>query len=189
MRPLRSLSLTAAVLAVLPLTAHAEKLPRPSVDYAVDGTMTSGKGSNPATMRHSNGRMRLDTDADGHPTAVYIDIATRTVTVVAERMGQKVAMTIDPERAGEAMNFMDRDAKRVGEAQVAGERCDEFEFDTGRGHVVRTCITRDGVSLRARDMSRGRVVWEASRVTRAPQSADLFVVPRDAIPMQLPKMK
>lgn len=189
MRRLPSLSLAATVLAAFSTAAHAETLPKPSVDFVTEGTMTSGKGSNPATMRHSGGKMRFDTEAQGHPAAVYIDIATRTVTVVSERMGQKIAMKVDPERAGEAMNFLDRDARRVGEARIAGESCDEFEFEGGKGHMVRACVTRDGISLRARDVSRNRVLWEAKRVTRGPQGADLFVVPRDAIPLQIPNMK
>jgi hypothetical protein len=190
MRHMPSLPLAAALLAGLSTVAHAEKLPKPTVDFAAEGTITSGKeGSSPATMRQSGGRLRLDTQAKGHPTSLFVDIASHTATVVSERMGQKIAMKIDPERAAEAINFLDRDAKRVGEARIAGESCDEFEFETGKNHTIRACITHDGISLRARDMSRHRVLWEARSVTRAPQNADIFIVPRDAVPLQIPTMK
>lgn len=189
MRRPGSLSMAAAVLALLPLAAHAEPLPKPAVDYVVEGTMTSGKGSNPATMRHGAGKMRFDTEADGHAASVYIDIAARTAIVVTQRLGQKIAMQVDPERAGEAANFLDRDARVVGEAKVAGEACTEYEFETAKGRSMRTCVTRDGIPLRNRDLTRDRVAWVASKVTRAPQAAAQFVVPSDAIPVQIPKMR
>ena len=183
------LAMATLMLAVVPVAVHAEPLPKPSVDYAVEGTITSGKGSRPATIRHGAGRMRFDTEADGHGAAVYIDLTARTATMVTQRLGQKIALQVDPERAGEAANFLDRDAKVVGEDKVAGEACTEYEFETAKGRNVRTCITRDGIPLRTRDLARDRVAWEASRVTRAPQAASLLTVPPDAIPVQIPKLK
>jgi hypothetical protein len=85
--------------------------------------------------------------------------------------------------------MLDRDAKRVGEAKVAGETCGEYEFETAKGHTVLTCITSDGIALRTRDVSRNRVVWEAAHVTRAPQNAAQFVIPSDAVPLQIPKLR
>jgi hypothetical protein len=189
MRRLGLVPLAVLAFAVPRASVLAEPLPKPAVDYAVEGTITSGKGSNPATMRHSAGKLRVDTEFDGHNSAVYIDMTARTATVVTQRMGQKIAMQIDPERAGEAANIVERDARRVGEARVAGEACGEYEFETAKGRTVRACVTRDGIALRTHDITRGRVTWEAARVTRAPQSAALFVVPTDAMPLQIPKMR
>jgi len=186
MRRLGSLPFAVLALAV-PAVVHAEPLPKPTADYAAEGTITSGKGSNPATVRHGAGKMRIDTQVDGKKAAIYIDLTARTATVVSQRMGQKIAMQIDPERASDAVNMLDRDAKRVGEAKVAGETCDEYEFETSKGHTVLACVTHDGIALRTRDVSRNRVVWEASSVARAPQNAAQLVLPSDAIP--LPKLK
>jgi hypothetical protein len=176
-------------LAALPAAAHAEKLPRPSVDYAAEGNLMFGKGENPGTMRHSGGKMRLDTDVEGQPSSVYIDLMAKTATVVMERLGQKIAMHIDPERAAAAASLLDEDAKRVGEAAIAGETCNDYEFETAKGRAMRACITDDGIVLRTRDVSRNRVLWLASRVTRAAQDPGLFVLPADAIPLQIPKLR
>ncbi|HKU99273.1 MAG TPA: hypothetical protein VJR58_28540 [Vineibacter sp.] len=184
-----TLALPALVALAVPVGLHAEPLPKPTVDYAAEGTITSGKGSNPATVRHGTGKMRVDTQVDGKKAAIYIDLTARTATVVSQRLGQKIAMQIDPERASDAVSMLDRDAKRVGEAKVAGEACDEYEFETSKGHTVITCVTHDGIALRTRDVSRNRIVWEASNVTRAAQNAAQFVLPSDAIPLQIPKLK
>lgn len=176
-------------LAVPSVAPRAETMPKPTADYSAEGTITSGKGSNPATVRHGAGKLRIDTHVDGKKAAIYVDLAARTATVVSQRLGQKIAMEIDPERASDAVNMLDRDAKRVGEATVAGETCDEYEFETSKGHKVMTCVTRDGIALRTRDVSRNRVVWEASEVKRAPQDAAQFVLPADAIPLQVPKLR
>jgi hypothetical protein len=189
MRRLGFVSLGVIALAMPSMAVRAEPLPRPSVDYAAEGTITSGKGSNPATMRYGGGKMRLDTEVEGNKSSIYIDVATHTATVVTHRMGQKIAMQVDSDRAAETANFIDRDARRVGEAKVAGETCNEYEFETAKGRTMRTCISHDGIALRSRDVTRDRVVWEAARVTRAPQNAALFVVPSDAIPLQIQKSK
>jgi hypothetical protein len=189
MRRSLSFALAAATLVAAPFALRAEPLPKATVDYAVDGTVTSGKGSNPATIRHSNGRMRVDTETDGHAASVYIDMPGRKATMVTQRLGQKIAVQVDPDRAGEAANFLERDAKVVGKADVAGETCTDFEFENAKGRALRTCITSDGIPLRTRDISRDRVVWEASRVVRAPQASALFTVPADAIPVSIPKLK
>jgi len=179
----------ALIALAIPAAAHAESLPKPTADYVAEGTITSGKGSNPATVRHGAGKIRVDTQVDGKKAAIYVDLTARTATVVSQRMGQKIAMQIDPERASDAVNMLDRDAKRVGEAKIAGETCDEYEFETSKGHTVLICVTHDGIALRTRDVSRNRVVWEASQVTRAPQNAAQFVLPSDAIPLQVPKLR
>lgn len=189
MRRLTALSLSVLTLALQPAVSWAEPLPRPQVDFATEGTITSGKGSSPATMRHAGGKMRVDTAAEGNNATIYIDIAARTATVVTHRLGQKIAMQVDPAQAGDAANILERDAKRVGEAKVAGEPCDEFEFESAKGRAMRACITRDGISLRTRDLSRDRIVWEATRVTRGAQNPALFAVPSDAIPMAIPRLK
>jgi hypothetical protein len=176
-------------LAVPMISAHAEPVPRPTVDYAAEGTMTSGKGSSPTTMRHGAGKLRVDTEVDGNRSSIYIDLAGHHATIVTHRMGQKIAMQVDPERAREAANMLDRDARRVGGATVAGETCDEYEFETAKGRTVRTCVTRDGIPLHTRDVTRDRLVWQATRVMRAPQSAAQFVVPSDAIPLQIRKSR
>ena len=186
----RGLALFAGVVAALwSAGVRAEPLPRPNVDFVAEGTMTSGKGSHPATVRHGAGKMRVDTEFDGYRSAIYIDLPTHAATVVTERMGQKIALQIDRERASEAVNILDRNARRAGEAKVAGETCAEYEFETAKGRTVRTCITDDGIALRMRDMTRKRVTWEAAHVTRAPQDAALFVVPPDALAVQVPKLR
>ncbi|MCW5745110.1 MAG: hypothetical protein KIT36_02785 [Alphaproteobacteria bacterium] len=189
MRRLAFVSLAAVALTATASVGRAEPLPRPSVDYAVDGTMTSGKGSFPATMRHGGGKLRVDSEMNGHKSSIFIDIAARTATVVTERMGQKIAVQVDPEQSAGAASFLDRDAKRIGEDKVAGESCDEYEFESAKGRTIRACLTRDGIALRTRDVSRDRVIWEATRVTRGPQNAAALTVPQDAIPLQIPKLK
>lgn len=178
----------AAVALALPLSGvRAEPMPRPAVDYVAEGTMTSSKGSGPATMRHGAGKMRLDAEVEGNPSSIFIDLVAHKATVVTQRMGQKIALEVDPDRVGEAVYGLQRDARRVGEDKVAGEACAEYEFESGRGRTLRTCVTADGIAVRSRDVSRKRVVWEASRVTRGAQNAALFVVPTDATPLHIPR--
>ncbi|TXL73070.1 hypothetical protein FHP25_23020 [Vineibacter terrae] len=190
MRRLGPAPLALLALALPSAGLRAEPLPKPTTDYVAEGTITSGKkGSSPASVRHGAGKLRVDTEVDGKKAAIFIDLEARTATVVSQRLGQKIAMQIDPERAGEAVSMLDRDARRVGEAKIAGETCDEYEFETAKGHTVVTCVTRDGIALRTRDVSRNRVIWEASRVTRGPQDAAQLVVPSDALPLQIPKLR
>lgn len=178
--------LAAALCAALATSAAAEPLPRPTVDFAAQGTLTGGKGAAPATMRHKAGKVRVDTEADGQATSIFIDHAARSATVVSIRFGQKVALEIDPDRAAGAQTPWDLDATRVGSATVAGENCVEYEVENARGRKQRVCLARDGVPLRTIDVSRDRVAWIATQVTRAPQEASLFAVPGDAMRVQLP---
>jgi hypothetical protein len=183
------LPLFALALLVAPHASYAEKLPRPAVDYAVEGTMTSGRGSQPGTIRHGGGKMRFDIDDAGQQASIFVDLAARKATVVTHRDGKKLAIQMEADNAGEAGNFLERDAKRLGDAQIAGEACVDYEFEGVRGRTIRGCFTTDGIALRMRDLTRDRVFWEALRVTRAPQSAALFVVPTDAEPMQIPRTR
>lgn len=189
MRHVAATPCLALALALSPSIGQAEPLPRPQVDYVAEGTINAGAGNGPGTMRHASGKMRIDTVAQGLNTAIYFDIQARTATIVTQHMGQKIAMRMDPADASEAVNVLERDAKRLGELTVAGERCDIYEFEVAKGRTLRACVTRDGIGLRTHDPDRDHVIWEATRLSRTAQNPTLFVVPSDAVPMAIPRLK
>lgn len=188
---MRRLSIAAvAVIALVgpaPAT-RAEPLPLPSVDYIAEGTVVFHRsGPTAGTIRHAGAKMRLDAIADGREMTVYFDFTEATTTIVSMHNGRKFAMKADWRMANGAINARGIDARRVGEARYLGETCTIFEYATGTGSMLRVCITSDGVGLHSQE--EGQLRWEAKRVTRAPQSPALFVVPADAVPMQLPLMR
>jgi hypothetical protein len=179
----------AMVLAVaLPrIDARAEKLPMPTVDYAAEGDVTTQMGAAPGTMRHRSGKFRVDSAPNGQETTIFFDLAASTATIVSVFNGRKIAMQIDAAQVENAFNVSTLDAKRLGEDTILGERCDIYEFEVTPGRPMQACITRDGIGLRSHEL--GRPMWQATRVTRASQDPALFVVPADAVPMQLPRMR
>ncbi|HJQ55999.1 MAG TPA: hypothetical protein VJ890_03785 [Vineibacter sp.] len=183
-------SIALATILTLGLPAadgRAEKLPLPSVDYAADGNIMMHTGNVASTMRHAGGKIRIDAAPNGNATTVYFDLAAPTATIVTERHGQKIAMQVDASQVGGAIATAGIDAKRMGEDTVLGESCIIYEFEVTPGRPMQACVTQDGIGLRSYEL--GRMLWQATRVTRAPQDPALFKVPTDAVPLQVPRMR
>lgn len=185
----RLIALAVGLGAALPVAdGRAEKLPLPTIDYAAEGTVVFHQGGpTPGMIRHSRAKMRLDAVANGREMTVYFDFDEATTTIVYAYNGRKVAMKADWRMMSGAINARSIDARRVGEARFLGENCTIFEYATGTGSMLRVCITSDGVGLHSQE--EGQLRWEATRVTRTPQAPALFIVPADAMPLQLPPMR
>lgn len=162
---------------------HAEPLPLPAVDFLVEGTLTRGGVETPMTMRHRNGRMRVDATMDGAEATVHFDRAKRNAIVVMQRAGRTFAMEIDPTTVGGAVTAWEVEATRLGADRIAGEECVDYEFERTVGATLRACMTVDGVPLRTIELSGERATWVAARATRAAQHPSWFVVPADAVRM------
>lgn len=127
-------------------------------------------GSDPAlrqTLRvaASSGLERVD--APGGALAIVTD--TRAGTVTALDLAHH-AYTVHP-----APPPVTPSSTRTGAAVVAGETCTEWAEATPDGRVVTSCVTEDGVMLRAR--AGDSILVEAVSVRRAPQDRALFGVP------------
>jgi hypothetical protein len=111
-------------------------------------------------------RARLDMPTPG--LFSIMDYRTRTMDIVSEP-DRKVLET-----RGAPSATLPRYIRR-GVDQVAGLPCTEWEVKDSVGQPALTCFTADGVMLRVR---RGdQVLAIATRVTYAPQPAELFQLP------------
>lgn len=164
---------TALLIALMPVAAAAQDRPNALPTRDVDVTYRSepgGPASGTVVEQRSRfsataQRTRLDLPTPG--LFSIMDYRTHTLSLVSQA-DQKVLQT-----AGAAPP--PPDWIRRGQDQVAGLPCTEWEARDSVGQPALTCFTPDGVLLRVR---RGvQVLAVATRVTYAPQPADLFVVP------------
>ncbi|RFD20753.1 hypothetical protein DY926_04105 [Komagataeibacter melaceti] len=126
-------------------------------------------------MRWSSGRMMQRVDPGNASTYMITDYHAGTLTVV--NADQKVRTVIPA--PGAANVQMGQRAQgnwlRTGTATVAGTTCNLWQTQDTDQRPSEICYTDDGVMLEViRD---GRVMVEASSVTRAPQGEDVFAIP------------
>lgn len=180
----------AAALCVLGAASpgRAEPIPPPRVEFEVAGTLTTGGASTPATMRHREGRLRMDATIQGEEAALHLDRGARNAVAVISRGGRSFAVEMDAASVGGVVTPWEVDAMRYGVSEIAGEECVDYELAQAVGPKLQVCVTPDGVPLRTVELSNDRATWIATRVTRAPQDPAWFVVPDDAIRMTLPPL-
>jgi hypothetical protein len=174
----------AAALAVLG-PAWAADYPLPLGDYEM--TATVERARKPAVVRYHAGTLRIEADLEGFSGVVLLDPRRSTGTVLADVLGNKVAMPIDPDHAPVKVPSRPQNAKRTGRDRVAGESCDVWTFTNPISkRTDSSCVTGDGITLRL--TVDGKVEMEATKLARRPQDAALFVVPASyrRMPLTLP---
>ncbi len=167
----RAAVLAAALLAVQPWgrTAGAEERPALVPTRDVDVTYRSQPGDTPVEQRSrfsaAAQRTRLDLPTPGLFSIMDYRTSVLSLVSVADRR------VLETKRApGAAGGYV-----RRGEDVVAGLPCTEWEIRDSVGQPAITCVTADGVMLRAR---RGaQVLAVATRVAYGPQDGALFDVP------------
>lgn len=167
---------------------RAEPIPPPKVEFEVEGTLTTGGATTPATMRHREGRLRMDATVLGEQAALHLDRHARNAVAVFLRGGQTFAMEMDAASVGGVVTPWEVDAMRYGVSEIAGEECVDYEFAQAVGPKLQVCVTPDGVPLRSVELSQDRATWIATKVTRVAQDPAWFVVPDNAIRLQMPPM-
>ncbi len=165
--------LAALLLMLQPAEGMAAEQPAalPTRDVDVAYRSQPGGPDGPAIEQRSRfsaaeQRTRLDMPTPG--LFSIMDYRSRTMAIVSDP-DRKVLETTGAAPPAPIMY------ERRGEDQVAGLPCTEWEARDSAGQPAITCFTADGVLLRVR---RGAVVLAvATRVTYAPQPAELFQVP------------
>jgi hypothetical protein len=177
----------AALIVLAAQPALAEPLPLPRVDYVATGVL-AGQGA--VSIRHRQGKLRLEIDAVGLPQKIsgLIDLKRRRLTMMVPVPGVKAAMETGlPEDGGFGAAALE--GKRTGSAVVAQEPCDLWETPTPRAEATMiTCITPDGINLRTELVRAGerQPVLEIRTLAREPQDPALFALPADVRVMKAP---
>lgn len=192
-----TVSLT-AVLAGMLLglgAACADPVPLPTVDFALSADLRRG---GTMELAHSQGRMRVEMTKPNVPGRIVgiIDLRARRMVVRTPNLpNMAVEMELPPEYA---LGALSGSGLRVGESQVAGENCDLWKLDAPASPVggvalgpTTACITPDGIALRTEVEVQGKkqTVFEALKLTRAPQDPKLFQLPSGVQVIKVPKGK
>ncbi|MFS8042171.1 MULTISPECIES: hypothetical protein [Xanthobacter] len=172
-------------------TARADPVPLPAVDFAVSADLRRG---GTMELAHSQGKMRVEMVKPNVPGSIVgiIDLRARRMVVRTPNLpNMAVEIELPPEYA---LGALSGSGLRVGESQVAGEPCDLWKLDTQMSTSVgptTACITPDGIALRTEVEVQGRkqTVFEALKLTRAPQDPKLFQLPAGVQVMKVPKGK
>lgn len=192
MRTLLAVPGAAGLSLLVAVTASAEPLPMPSIDYSTKATVAGG-----ATMlsRHSKGKLRVEMQVPGMPQPMtsYIDLnAKKGVAVISAPGMPAMAMEIefgDGEEYGVAVG----QGKRIGTAVVAGEPCNLWQIESSQKEMKEaaavTCVTADSIPLRMEATVDGKreVVLEVTELLRGPQDPKLFTLPSNLKVMRVPK--
>ncbi len=168
--------------------AGAEPLPRPQVDYRASVKTPQGTQM---TMAHSKGRMRMDVTGAEIPGTMtsFIDLSRSRMTVLIAAPGiDKRALEIE---LPASFAFVDPEGEgtRTGTDTVAGEACDLWLMKPPVGTApVETCITADGIVLKASTAIEGKnvVVYEVLELERTPQDPALFELPKGVKVTKIP---
>lgn len=182
-----------AALALMPIVPDGvaragEPLPRPQVDYRLTAKGPQGARM---TMAHSGERMRVEfTQADmpGDMTGIVDLGRNRMLMLVAiPGMGNRA---FDVELPADFAAFdPGGEGTRGGTEKVAGETCHLWRTREERsGAPIETCITDDGIALRAKAEVSGkpRVLFEATQVVRERLDPALFELPAGVKITRLP---
>lgn len=175
--------------------ACADPVPLPTVDFALSADLRRGGSMD---LAHSQGRMRVEMTKPNVPGSIVgiIDLRARRMVVRTPNLpNMAVEMELPPEYA---LGALSGSGLRVGESQVAGEACDLWKLDapvSSAGGVslgpTTACITPDGIALRTEVEVQGKkqTVFEALKLTRAPQDPKLFQLPSGVQVIKVPKGK
>ncbi|MDI4656346.1 hypothetical protein [Xanthobacter autotrophicus] len=179
--------------------ACADPVPLPTVDFALSADLRRGGSMD---LAHSQGRMRVEMVKPNVPGSIVgiIDLKARRMVVRTPNLpNMAVEIELPPEYA---LGILNGTGLRVGEGQVAGEPCDLWKLDAPLGAAggaamgasvgpTTACITPDGIALRTEVEVQGKkqTVFEALKLTRAPQDPKLFQLPAGVQVIKVPKGK
>jgi hypothetical protein len=165
--------------------------PRPTAAYVAHYKIYDSEGgSRDMTIYADAGRVRAETappiKGSTMTMATILDPASKHM--ISFRTGPdapKVAMTMSPDKLGEAGKFFDPDQGRpgatvIGSDNVAGQSCRVWQIPsaTEGGEAQVTCVTDDGIMLRTGKQSTpAKPMMEAVSVQRGGQDPALFAAP------------
>jgi hypothetical protein len=172
-----------ALLLLGPAVVRAQDPARPNttptrdVDVVYQSTVSAGDGTQRVLQQRmrwlvEQHRLRVDPPAQG--LWMLVDYTTHQLSVVRE--ADRTVMDLPAK--GQATLPGDAPAgqfTRKGEDTVAGLACTLWQTMDAAGQPALTCITPDGVLLRAQ--SNGHTLVEAVKVTYGPQDAEAFQPP------------
>jgi hypothetical protein len=163
-----------AFLAAVPAWAQDRPATTPTRDVDVVYRVTAGGHSVEQRTRFgpTQGKVRIDTPSPG--LYLVVDHGAHRMDLVSDGDHGVLEMAYDPARAGAGFapgqNFT-----RTGADTVAGVPCTEWQTADIAGRTVTSCITADGVFLRAR--MGATVLVEAIRVAYGPIDPRVFAIP------------
>jgi hypothetical protein len=146
-------------------------------------------GTMPVVMIRSGNKVRMEMAGPQGQIAAVNNAESGEHFVLITNGGQTMAMQMsaddykDP--AADWTAEFASSATRTGSCAVAGESGSEWTREAN-GEVSTTCVTDDGIILRATED--GRTTWETTSVQRGAQSADLFVLPPGVKAMDMSAM-
>ena len=181
MRPLPTAALAAFSLLVLTAAGDAP-LMTPSRDVDVTYTITAPVSATTPARPSLTERMRWDTAGGRYrvdpPTPgmwMVVDEHAHTMTVMREAEHEALVMPRSATSHAGPGAASGRTYERRGTDTVAGQPCTVWRTTDDRGTEVLSCITADGVLLRA--SVGGHTVIEAKSVAYGPEPASVFAVP------------
>lgn len=167
----------------------AEPLPRPQVDFHLNArTLDEGRMS---VARGEGGRMRVELSRSGTFGTMtgLIDLPRNRMLMIVAFPGME-GRAVDMELPADfAVVDLGGEGTRTGADIVAGEPCDVWRTQERRsGTLIDSCITPDGITLRAvADVNGTRtVVFEALDLARGVQDPALFELPKGVKVTKLP---
>lgn len=146
--------------------------------YRLEANMTHEAGTFPVVMIRDGQKQRVEMQTPMGPTTMIVNAATNEGYMLTNAAGRQMAMRMDlddfEDPAKEWQTQFASTARRTGSCSAAGENGSEWTHEA-EGQVNVVCVTNDGIILRSR--SGDTATFEATRVQRGPQSADLFTLP------------
>jgi hypothetical protein len=147
--------------------------------YRLEATVTDDDGvSMPMVLIRDGAKMRIEATTPEGASAIIANPETGETIVISNAGGRATAMrvsTSDFENPAAQWQAEMTGSTAVGPCSAAGENGTEWTRTDEAGEVSTACVTSDGIVLRGTED--GRTTWEATRVQRGAQSADLFRVP------------
>ncbi len=146
--------------------------------YRAEATITNDGRAVPLVMIRDGQKMRLEMTTGEGQSTIISNGETGETFVIANAGGSTMALRgantgfTDPAQSWSAE--VAATATRTGSCSVAGESGAEWTR-TEDGLVKTTCVTGDGIILRATEGD--QTTWETTSLQRGPQTADLFVLP------------
>ncbi|WP_127090949.1 hypothetical protein [Aquabacter cavernae] len=183
---LRSIASVAA-LCLSATAAFAEQLPVPQTDFALKAKVQQGVAME---LAQSGGRLRIHLSGGKMPAPVLgiIDLKRYKMLMMLPDIPKAAVEAEVPPAYRTA--FPRGEGEKIGVGQAAGEACDVWRVEKSADLETPAfvCITADGIPLRTEVESKGKkqLVYEATFVSRAPQSADLFAPPPGTQIMKVP---
>jgi hypothetical protein len=170
------------LLLLLALPARADERPSTTPTRDVDIVYRIGGGLE-QRMRWgvALGKLRVDPPSPG--LYMVIDTASRSIAMVreGERSVLRIAGAAKLPGPATATRFT-----RKGSGQIAGLTCTNWDTTDAQGSPTTTCLTHDGVLLRAANPD--GVLLEASSVSYIPQGEAVFRLPQDYKVIEAPAL-